>query len=138
MLIESPPQENHPHPRAAIYINNRIIPPNSYQTLQFPSRDVIMIERLNTDGNYLMLLINIYNTKNTPLINNLSEFIQTNSQQRKYGKIARVGDFNLYYPLWNPAEYQRHDMEAEDLIALMAANELKPHPTPQHNHLPTI
>ena len=83
-----------------------------------------MIEILNTDGNYPMLLINIYNIKNTPLINNLSEFIQTNSQQRKYGKIAIVGDFNLHYPLWNPAEYQRHDTEAEDLIALMAANAL--------------
>jgi len=83
-----------------------------------------MIEILNTDGDYPMLLINIYNIKNTPLINNLSAFIPTNSQQHKYGKITIIGDFNLHHPLWNPAEYQRHDTEAEDLIALMAANEL--------------
>jgi hypothetical protein len=124
-LIEPPKQGNHPQPRAAIYINNRILPANSYQALHFPSSDVVMIKILNTDeGCHPMLLINIYNTKGTTLINYLSEFLQSYLRQHRYGKIAMVGDFNLHQPLWNPPKYQPHDHEAEDLIDLMATNGL--------------
>ena len=35
-----------------------------------------------------------------------------------------VGNFNLHHPLWNPADYNTHDREAEDLIDIMATNGL--------------
>src|SRR5271170_3664599 len=42
-LIEPPSQEN-TRPRAAIYINNRILSPESYQPIHYPSTDVAMME----------------------------------------------------------------------------------------------
>jgi ribonuclease HI len=71
-----------------------------------------------------MLIINVYNTKGTPLINDLATFLQTHLQQHQYESIAIVGDFNLHHPLWNPPEYDKQDREAEDLINLMATNGL--------------
>ena len=71
-----------------------------------------------------MLIINIYNTKGTTLINDLARFLRTHLRIHRYDVITMVGDFNLHHPLWNPPDYDTHDQEAEDLIDLMATNGL--------------
>ena len=110
-------------PRAAIYINNRILQPSTYETLNYPSSDVVIL-KLTTNANQPMLIVNIYNSKGTPLINNLASFLQAHLQHHTYSMVAIVGDFNLHHPLWNHQSYLTHDTEAEDLIELMTANGL--------------
>jgi ribonuclease HI len=46
-----------------------------------------------------MLIINVYNTKGTPLINNLATSLQSHLRQHQYDSILMVGDFNLHHPL---------------------------------------
>jgi hypothetical protein len=71
-----------------------------------------------------MLLVNVYNSKDTTTINDLAEFLPRYLQRHKYGKIAIVGDFNLHHPLWNAYDYNCYDSKAEDLIDFMATNRL--------------
>ena len=122
-LIEPPRLEADTIPRAAIYINNRILQPSTYETLNYPSSDVVIL-KLTTNANQPMLIVNIYNSKGTPLINNLASFLQAHLQHHTYSMVAIVGDFNLHHPLWNHQSYLTHDTEAEDLIELMTANGL--------------
>ena len=123
-LIEPPTQED-TRPRAAIYINNNILSPESYQPLHYPSTDIVILE-VKIENKHPMLLINVYNTKGTPLINDLSTFLQAHLQRHRYSIIMVAGDFNLHHPLWNPPNYEAHDQEAEDLIECMAVNGLSP------------
>ena len=123
-IIETPSQESNKKPRAAIYVNNRIIPAKSFQALHYPSSDIAMIQVKADEDSLPMLLINIYNTKGTSLINNLATFLQSHLRQHRYDAITMVGDFNLHHPLWNPSDYETHDHEAEELIDLMATNGL--------------
>ena len=73
-LIEPPRTEANINPRVAIYINNRTLQSNTYETLNYPSSDVVIL-KLTTDDSQSMLLINIYNIKDTSLINNLVRFL---------------------------------------------------------------
>lgn len=123
-IIETPSQEPGKKPRAAIYVNKRVLPEKSFQVLHYPSSDVAMIQLKKDDNGPPMLLINVYNTKGTSLINDLATFLQTHLQHHQYGEIGIVGDFNLHHPLWNPPGYDVHDNEAEDLVDLMAENGL--------------
>src|SRR5579859_588413 len=109
--------------RAAIYVNKRILPAKSFQTLHYPSSNVMIIQ-VKTKDSPPMLIVNIYNTKGTPLINDFATFLRTHLQRHQYESITIVGDFNLHHPLWNRPEYDIHDREAEDLIDLMATNGL--------------
>ena len=78
-----------------------------------------MINTLNTDEDcHPMLLINIYNTKDAALINDLAEVLQSQSRRHKHFKIAIVGAFNLHHP--HRQDGGCHDSEAEDLMDLMA------------------
>src|SRR4051812_13551826 len=71
-----------------------------------------------------MLLINIYNPKGIPLINNLAHFLQTRLQHHTYSMVAIIGDFNLQHLLWNHQNYPTYNVETEDLIELITANGL--------------
>jgi len=73
-IIEAPRYENN-QPRAAIYVNNRILSADAYQSIHYPSSDIIIIE-IKVENNYPMLLVNIYNTKGTSLVNDLAEFLE--------------------------------------------------------------
>ena len=123
-IIETPSQDPKKNPRAAIYINKRILPARSFQPVHYPSSDIAIIEVKTEPDTLPMLIINIYNTKGTPLINELATFLRTHLRRHRYDSILMVGDFNLHHPLWNPAENNNHDREAEDLINLMATNGL--------------
>jgi exonuclease III len=122
-IIETPSSDPEKYPRAVIYVNKRILPSRSFQPVHYPSSDVAIIE-VKMEETAPMLIINIYNTRGTPLINDLATFLRTHLRNHKYDSIAIVGDFNLHHPLWNPAEYDSHHSEAEDLIDLMATNGL--------------
>ena len=80
--------------------------------------------QVKTDEDPPMLVINMYNTKDSTLINDFTTFLQTHLRHHRYDAIVMVGDFNLHHPLWNPPHYDIHDHEAEDLIDLMATNGL--------------
>src|SRR5579859_7734998 len=123
-IIETPNQEPGKKPRAAIYVNKRLLPEKSFQVLHYPSSDVAMIQLKKDDNGPPMLLINVYYTKGTSLINDLAMFLRTHLRHHQYGEIAIVGDFNLHHPLWNPPGYEAHDKEVEDLVDLMSENGL--------------
>src|SRR5205085_6944994 len=99
-IIETPNQEPDEKPRAAIYVNNRILPAKSFQGLHYPSSDIAMIQVKADEDELPMLLINIYNTKGTTLINNLATFLRSHLRHHRYDAIAMVGDFSLHHPLW--------------------------------------
>jgi hypothetical protein len=123
-IIETPSQDPDKTPRPAIYVNNRIIKPESVQLIHYPSSDITIIQVQTNGENLPMLLINVYNTKGTTLINDLAMFLQTHLQQHRYDTITMVGDFNLHHPLWNRSDYDVHNHQAEDLIDLMTTNGL--------------
>jgi exonuclease III len=123
-IIETPSQDPGKKPRAAIFVNNRILPATLFQALHYPSSDIAMIQVKTDEDSLPMLLINVYNTKGTTLINDLATFLRSHLRHHQYDAIAMVGDFNLHHPLWNPPDYEAHDHEAEDLIDLMATNGL--------------
>jgi len=72
------------------------------------------------------LIINIYNTKNTPHITELRTQLQRHLRSNTYNGIIVAGDFNLHHPLWNPSNYHSHDPEADTLIDIMSQIRLKP------------
>jgi hypothetical protein len=75
-IIETPSQDPEKNPRAAIYVNKRILPARSFQPLHYPSSDIAIIQ-VKTETDILpMLIINIYNTKGSPLINDFATFLQ--------------------------------------------------------------
>jgi hypothetical protein len=123
-IIETPSHEPDKNSRAAIYVNKRILPAKSFQALHYPSSDIAMMQVKTDEDSLPMLIINIYNTKGTTLINNFATFLRSHLRHRRYDTIEMVGDFNLHHPLWNPPDYDAHDCEAEDLIDLMATNGL--------------
>ena len=123
-IIETPSQDPNKNPRAAIYVNKRILPAQSFQPVHYPSSDIAIVKVKMESDTLPMLIINIYNTKGTSLINDFTTFLQAHLRQHYYDSILIVGDFNLHHPLWNPTEYKCHDREAEDLITFMAMNGL--------------
>ena len=123
-LIE-PTEKGETQPRTAIYINNNILPTTSYEPIQLSSSDATAIAIKSKHKKKPTLLINIYNTRENDQIDRLKTSLQKLVQERKYGTILVVGDFNLHHPLWNPEKYHHQDKKAEELIELMAQLELK-------------
>src|SRR5579859_1947829 len=73
-IIETPSHEPNKKPRAAIYINKRILPAKSFEALHYPSSNIAMIQVKTDEDSLPMLIINIYNTKDTTLINDFATF----------------------------------------------------------------
>jgi len=94
--------EHDKKPRAAIYVNKRILPVKSFPALHYASSDITMIQLKTDKVTLFMLIINIYNTKGTTLINTFATFLRTNLQHHGYDAIAMVGDFNLHHPCGIP------------------------------------
>ena len=124
-LIESRSTENNP-PRAAIYINKTILPAHSYEPVPMETPDTVAIALQLDQEQHPTLLINIYNTKNTPHLTTLRTHLRRHLRNNIYNGIIIGGDFNLHHPLWNPPNYHGHDPEADTLIDIMAQTRLKP------------
>ena len=123
-LIE-PTHESNAHPRAAIYVNNSIISASSYETIYIPSSDATAIS-IKLQNSEPMLLINIYNAKNSNLIAEICPYIRNHLLTNRYGLVLIGGDFNLHHPLWNPQVCHTQDYKAEELIEFMALLGLSP------------
>ena len=58
-IIETPSQDPGKKPRAAIFVNNRILPATSFQAVHYPSSDIAMIQVKTDEDSLPMLLINV-------------------------------------------------------------------------------
>jgi len=114
-------QSQNQRPRAAIYINNRILPSSTYNIIPFPSSDIMGIS-VNFGHNKNLIAINVYNTKDAQTLLNLQTYLQQNQQRNRHRTIIIGGDFNLHHPMWNPHGYTVHDEKANDLVEIMAQN----------------
>ena len=106
------------YPRAVIYVNNKLLPANSYEPLSLPTTDAIGIV-INLQDDTRLLIINIYNTPRTPTLNIIFDYLRAHFSIRTYSMVLMAGDFNLHHPLWNPPIHQAHDAEADELIERM-------------------
>src|SRR5271154_2569165 len=97
-LIE-PTEKGETQPRAAIYINNNILPMTAYEPIQLSSSDATAIEIKSKHKKKPTLLINIYNACENDQIDKLKTSLQKLVQERKYETILIVGDFNLHHSL---------------------------------------
>ena len=124
-LIESKRMENNP-PRAAIYLNKTILPAHSYEPIPWEIPDTVAIALRLDQEQHPTLIINVYNTKNTPLLMELRTSLRKHLRNNTYNGIIVAGDFNLHHPLWNPPNYHVHDPEADVLIDIMSQVRLTP------------
>jgi Reverse transcriptase (RNA-dependent DNA polymerase)/Endonuclease-reverse transcriptase len=123
-LIEPTTLNDDTQPRSAIYVNNSLIPTSHIVPIALPFSDVTAIE-ITTEDAKPHLIINVYNPCDKSLISELHEYLRNNINIHDYGIIIMGGDFNTHHPIWNPAEYTRHDEEANALVDMMAELELK-------------
>lgn len=122
-LIES----RHPHngtPRSAIYINNSKLNSEAFQIIDIPLNDITAVA-INTPNRKPTLIINIYNPRDYDLISPLTNHLQNNLDPNHYDCIIIAGDFNLHHPLWNPPDYQRHDEQADEVVEMMMAHDMR-------------
>ena len=99
-VIESKGMENNP-PRAAIYLNKTILPAHSYEPIPLETPDTVAIALRLDQEQHPILVINIYNTKNTPHLTELRTRLRRHLRNNTYNGIIIAGDFNLHHPLWN-------------------------------------
>ena len=96
-LIEPPAHEPH-QPKAIIYVNNTLLPPNTYEPVIFPTSNAIGIA-IKLQDNSQLLAVNIYNAQQNSPINTVFQYIQTHLSIRTYSMVLIAGDFNLHHPL---------------------------------------
>src|SRR5436190_21041617 len=118
-LIESRAMENH-NPRAAIYLNKTILPAHSYEPVLMEIPDIVAISLRHDNIQHPTLIINIYNTKNSSQLKELRTYLQKHLRNNIYNGIIIAGNFNLHHLLWNPANDQTQDLEADTLIDIMS------------------
>ena len=106
-------------PRAAIYTNNKLIPPSQVTPVALPFRDVAAVS-LCTKHAKPSLFVNVYNPCDTSILYDLQLYLERNINRQNYDLIIVAGDFNTHHPLWNPSGYHRHDAEADVLVDLAA------------------
>src|SRR5271156_5240247 len=87
------------HSRIAIYINNNILSTTSYESIQLSSSDATAIAIKSKHKKKPTLLINIYNACDNDQINKLKTSLRKLVQERKYGTILIIEDFNLHHSL---------------------------------------
>src|SRR2546423_1315729 len=121
-LIESTTYRR--QPRSVIYVNNNLVTTESFTPISVPFGDVSAVELATKWNSKPMLIINVYNPGGNELIDNLKQYLRSQLRTDKYDEIIIGGDFNLHHPLWNPANYRRHDGKADELIEIMAENGL--------------
>ena len=107
-----------------MYINNFILSADMYETIHFPSRDIVIIE-MCIQNKRPIYLVNINIAKGTSLIEELYRFLRQQLCGNCYGGIMIAGDFNLHHSLWNLPEYTVCDGKSDELLDLMADNGLK-------------
>jgi len=92
--------------RAAIYANNKKIPPAAFNQIPIPHRDVTAMA-IAAHSPFLKptLIINLYNSGSHALIEQLHTILLCDIKMEDYDVILLVGDFNLHHSLWNPVGY---------------------------------
>jgi ribonuclease HI len=124
-LIESKAMGSNP-PRAAIYLNNTILPAHSYEPVIMEIPDIVAIILRLDQEQHPTLIINIYNTKKSSQITDLRKYLRKHLRNNTYNGIIIAGDFNVHHPLWNPPNRHECDKEAEVLIDTMSQLQLRP------------
>src|SRR5579859_383311 len=125
-LIESTTRSNDP-PRTAIYINNRKLPPASFEHIPISHGDITAISIApNPPQIKPTLIINIYNSHEQTLPGTIHTHLTRDVHLPDYGATIIAGDFNLHHPLWNPPGYLDQDPEAEILIEAMMRMDFRP------------
>src|SRR5579859_3239284 len=122
-LIEPTTKTDTP-PRSAIYINNKKLPPTSYEHIPINHPDITAISITPKPPlQKPTFIINIYNSHNQTLPAALHMHLTRDVCLQDYGAVIIAGDFNLHHPLWNPQGYLIQEPEAETLIdTMMEAN----------------
>jgi len=114
-------------PRTAIYVNNKRLPPASFEQIAISNGDIIAIS-IQSKSSHMKptLIMNIYNPHQQSIVTDLRHYLLQHIQLDDYETIIIAGDFNLHHPLWNPQGYTEHDPEADDLIEIMIEANLMP------------
>src|SRR5579859_685511 len=117
--LYEPPTVNSKQPCTAIYINNDHL--TNAQTTQghTPLTDVTAV-RITTQSTGPLLVVNIYNPCDEPIILELHSFLREHVSRQKYDTVIMAGDFNCHHPLWNPREYTTQDEDADALVVMAA------------------
>ena len=127
-LLEPPsiPQASNP-PRSAIYINNKLLPPSAFEQIPIPHNDITAISIAPRNPHEKpTLIVNIYNSREEPLIESLRTYLSNFARIQDYNNILVAGDFNLHHPLWNPQGYTGHESQADSLVDIMIEANLRP------------
>ena len=86
--------------------------------MQLPFSDIIALGI--TSETESILIINVYNPCDKPILSELFNHLREHIHQQNYHIIIMAGDFNCHHPLWNPREYIVHDEEADTLVEMAA------------------
>ena len=70
-------------------------------------------------------IINIYNSCDKSLIDELHEYLRNNINIHDYNIIIMKDNFNTHHSIWNPEKYIRHDKKMNALMNMIIELELK-------------
>ena len=115
-------------PRAAIYVNNKKIPPTSIEQISIPHPDVLAIS-LPTQPPFHnpTLIIIVFNDHRTHSpTEQLRTILLRHLRIKDYDVVVVARDFNLHHALWNPPGYTAQDPQAQTLIETMMDANLTP------------
>ena len=113
-------------PRAAIYVNNKKLPPAMLEQIPISHGDITAIAIVAQPPSLKpTLVINLYNSEDHSLIEQLRKILLHNIIIEDYEVILVAGDFNLHHPLWNPVGYINQEPQAETLVEIMMEANLR-------------
>src|SRR5579859_5342847 len=98
MLIEPTTIRDTP-PRSAIYINNKKLLPTLFEQVIVPNAYITAISiNLSALFNKPILIVNLYNPQQQPIINELRQILLQGTRIQDYDVVIVAGDFNLHHP----------------------------------------
>jgi hypothetical protein len=113
-------------PHAAIYANNKKMPPATFEQIHIPHSDIIAIAiAAHPPFHKPTLIVNLYNSDNHSLIEQLCTILLHHIKIVNYEVIPVAGDFNLHYALRNPAGYINQEPQVETLVEVMMEANLR-------------
>jgi endonuclease/exonuclease/phosphatase (EEP) superfamily protein YafD len=112
--------------RAAIYVNNKKIPPAAFEQIPILHRDITAIAiAAHSPSLKPALIVNLYNSEDHTLIEQLRTTLLHDIKAEDYETILVAGDFNLHHSLWNPVGYFNQEPQAETLVEIMMEANLR-------------
>ena len=115
--LYEPPTTNTKQPCTAIYTNNAHLTSAQITQIHTPLADVTAI-RIIPQNTKPMLVVNVYNPCDEPIIEEPHNFMREHLRRQKYDTIIMAGDFNCHHPLWNPRGYTKHDGVTDALVEM--------------------